>query len=165
MPVILFVCTANRFRSPIAAAFTGRKILQSGIPGDWTVVSAGTWTENGLPAHPKAISISAGLGLDLINHHSRVVNTALVSAADLIIVMEPGHKEALEIEFPSSRGKIMLLGELADENNSTIADPSEANFEECNATARTIVDSIETGFTETIRRAVILSANRRSRQA
>ena len=103
MPVILFVCTANRFRSPIAAAYTKRKLQTTDQSADWTVISAGTWTEPGLPAHDKALSAAHALGLDLNSHHTRVVSTAIMATADLIIVMEQGHKEALECEFPASR--------------------------------------------------------------
>lgn len=165
MPVILFVCTANRFRSPIAAAFAKRKIQSAGLPGEWTIIDAGTWTDTGLPAHPRAISAATALGLDLTQHRSRVVNSAIISASDLIIVMERGHKEALGYEFPSSLKKIMLLGELADEHNWDIEDPSEVDFENSDEIARTIVTCIETGFDEIVRRAESLSSARRSRQA
>ena len=165
MPVILFVCTANRFRSPIAAACAERKLRTDGQPGEWTVISAGTWTEPGLPAHSKALSAAAALGLDLIAHHTRVVNTALMATADLIIVMEHGHKEALECEFPTCRGRIVLLGELAGERNPEIPDPSKTNFEESNAIARTIAVCIENGFTELLSRAEISRSTRRSQRS
>ena len=119
------------------------------------VISAGTWTEPGLPAHTKALSAARALGLDLETHHTRVVSTAIMATADLIIVMEQGHKEALECEFPTCRERIVLLGELAGERYPEIPDPSSNDFEESNAIAGTIAAFIENGFTELIKRAEI----------
>src|SRR4030042_6123657 len=135
MPIILFVCTANRFRSPLAAACTKRKLQTTSQSRAWMVISAGTWTGPGLPAHPKALSAGKVLGLDLKTHHTRVVSTAIMATADLIIVMEQGHKEALECEFPTCRERIVLLGELSGERYPEIPDPSYNNFEESNAIA------------------------------
>jgi protein-tyrosine phosphatase len=164
MPVILFVCTANRFRSPIAAASAERKLRSAGKLVEWTVISAGTWTEPGLPAHPKALSAATALDLDLNDHHTRVVSTALMATADLIIVMEHGHKEALECEFPTCRGRIVLLGELAGERDPEIPDPSKTDFEESNTVARTIVAYIENGFNELLSRAEVSRNLRRSQK-
>ena len=53
MPKVLFVCTANRFRSPLAAAIFKRFLLESQETGRWRVSSAGTWTRSGLPVNGK----------------------------------------------------------------------------------------------------------------
>ncbi len=163
MPVILFVCTANRFRSPIAAAYAKHQLLTTGDPGKWVIISAGTWTEPGFPAHPKALSAAAALDLDLSTHRTREVSTGLIAAADLIIVMEHGHKEALECEFPACRGRIVTLGELADAGNPEIPDPSKTDFEESNVIVQAIVTCIEKGFTEMLKRAEISRSTRRNK--
>jgi protein-tyrosine-phosphatase len=155
MPVILFVCTANLFRSPIAAAYTERKLCAAGQPEAWTVGSAGTWTDAGLPAHPAALKAAAAFGLDLSAHRSREADVALLNASDLIVVMEQGHKEALENEFPACRGRIALLGELAGEGDPEIPDPVKTDFEESDATVQMIVTCIDKGFAELLRRAAI----------
>jgi protein arginine phosphatase len=162
MPVILFVCTAKRFRSPLAAAYTERKVRTEDLPGEWNIFSAGTWADNGLPAHPNAISAATLLGLNLSKHRSHMVNKTLVSVADLIIVMELGHKEALEFEFPSILGRIALLGALANEPDVAVPDPSQADFKESDTVARTIAEYIELGFKEMIYRAKSYSNNRRN---
>lgn len=153
MPLILFVCTANRFRSPIAAACTERKLHAEGLAESWTVASAGTWTTSGLPAHPKALTSAAALGLDLTAHKSREVNTALLAAANLIVVMEQGHKEALECEFPACRRQIALLGELAGGRDLEIPDPAQTDFEDSEAVSQMIVACVDKGFSEMMRRA------------
>jgi protein-tyrosine-phosphatase len=164
MPVILFVCTANRFRSPIAAACAERKLRTTRRFGEWTVRSAGTWTETGFPAHSKAMLAATALGLNLNAHHTHMVSAALMGTADLIIVMEHGHKEALECEFPDHRGRIVLLGELAGERYPDVPDPSKTDFEESEAIAQTIADYIEKGFAELVTRAEISYHTRHSQK-
>ena len=77
MPLILFVCTANRFRSPIAAACTEQKLQKADLANKWTVISAGTWTTEGIPAHPRAVMAAAALGLDLTAHRTREVKVLI----------------------------------------------------------------------------------------
>ncbi len=95
MPAILFICTANQFRSPIAAASFAQKLSASRTPDTWRVASAGTWTSSGLAAHPKAVAAAAPLGLDISNHQTQEVNSSFISEFDLIVVMENNHKESL----------------------------------------------------------------------
>ena len=123
MPTILFVCTANRFRSPIAAACFQKELKLHNLDGDWQIGSAGTWTADGMPAMPDAIRSASRLGLDLSGHTSRVIRSQLMSAADLVIVMEQGQKEALQSEFPRSAHKVHLLSEAATGAAYDIPDP------------------------------------------
>ncbi len=146
MTNILFVCTANQFRSPIAASYFAHRLKETGEPGEWQVFSAGTWTVNGLPAHPKAVTAAAQLGLNLNKHKTREVTAKMLSDADLIIVMEQGQKEALECEFTDCIGRIVLMGELAGEHESEILDPARTDFEDGDAIVRSIVACIDKGF-------------------
>ncbi|MFU8827432.1 MAG: hypothetical protein ACNA70_08065, partial [Brevefilum sp.] len=50
MASVLFVCTANRFRSPIASIFFAKAVVRHGDDGEIRVSSAGTWTVAGQPA-------------------------------------------------------------------------------------------------------------------
>jgi len=150
MPSILFVCTANQFRSPIAAAYFSHKLSEEGIPGTWVVDSAGTWTPPGLEAHPQAVASAAKLGLDLKHFRTREVDAALLSAADLVVVMEHGHREAIETEFPAVRGRVVLLGSLANLPGDEIPDPARDNFDQPKAAARMVCACIEKGFAELV---------------
>ncbi len=162
MPVILFVCTANRFRSPIAAAYTLQKVHAVGQPGEWTIISAGTWTDNDLPAHPEAVSAAATLGIDLSGHRSHVVTSALINASDLVVVMEPGHKEALASEFPTSLDRIALLGDLAGEHDPVVPDPALDGFINSIEIATLVVAFIDSGYSEMIHRAEKSSTRRQN---
>jgi protein-tyrosine-phosphatase len=111
MPHILVVCTANICRSPVAEALL-RDRLQKKELADWTVSSAGTWAEAGRSAAPYSRTLMAERGFDLTGHSSRTVEAADLAAADLILTMEPGHAEALRVEFPDQAGKIFLLSQM-----------------------------------------------------
>ncbi len=126
MPSILFICTSNQFRSPLAASLLARRIEDLKREGQWKVESAGTWTSNGHPASSYALHIAMKLGLTgLEDHHTRPVNAALLSNFDLCIVMEAGHKEALGLEFPFIRKQLLLLSEVADGLSYDIPDPAK----------------------------------------
>jgi protein-tyrosine-phosphatase len=148
MSEILFVCTANQFRSPIAAAYFTRKLNSNGNPNNIQVSSAGTWTPDGLPAHPKAIEAGLKLGLDLKHHRTREVNAEMLEAADRIIVMQHSHKEAIEAEFQFAQGKVSLLGELARITEVEIQDPALENFHNSEETARIICLCIDRSYKE-----------------
>lgn len=126
---ILFVCTGNLYRSPLAAAFFSRKLATDGRPDDWTVESAGTWTVPGRRVPARAQAAARAWDLDLTSHLTRPVDANLLAGFDLIVVMEKGHREALRIEFPFVQGKIRLLSALADGLEYDIADPAEPNQE------------------------------------
>lgn len=124
MPSILMICTANQFRSPLAAACLKEAIRQMQPAGDWTVESAGTWTKGGMPVPEIVLQIGKRMGLaDLENHRSRPVDHNLLTQFDLSLVMETGHKEALGVEFPTLKNKIRLLSEAATGFSQDIPDP------------------------------------------
>jgi len=124
MPSVLFVCRANQFRSPLAAAFLLRQIASDHRSKDWNVGSAGTWTKPGLPAASVAIRIADRLELPGLNdHRTRQVNLELLEDYDLILTMERGQLEALASEFPAKKGRLMLLSEVADGLPYDIPDP------------------------------------------
>jgi protein-tyrosine phosphatase len=123
MPSVLFVCLANRFRSPLVAAFFSHMLEQEAKSSGWIVSSAGTWTESGLPADNRAIKDAHDLGFDIRSHRSRQVDADILAQNDLVLVMEAGQKEALQIEFPKERKKIFLLSEMLDGLLYDIPDP------------------------------------------
>ncbi len=126
MPMILFVCTANRYRSPIAEACFRRELGMRSIRGDWKVRSAGTWTEAGMPAASGAVSAARRMGLDITGHVSSMITGELMQQADLVLVMEQGQKEALRSEFPRSAQKVQLLSEVTTGTIYDIPDPAAA---------------------------------------
>ncbi len=115
MPSILFVCTGNQFRSPLAAGYMRDFISKAKAPGEWKIESAGTWAAGGMPAAEVTRRIANEQGLEgIVEHKSRPVNGGLLEQFDLILVMETGHREGIASEFPESAGRTRLLSEVVD---------------------------------------------------
>lgn len=123
MPSVLFVCTANRFRSPLASAFFQDALRSLRADETWEVDSAGAWTTPGLPVLPEVSLIARKYGLDLARHRSRPVTEALLANFDLILVMETGHLEALQNEFSSHSSRIYLLSQVTEGRVYSVPDP------------------------------------------
>jgi protein-tyrosine phosphatase len=132
MPSVIFVCRANRFRSPLAAGIF-KKALQEeennptpswtiGDARSWRVGSAGTWTAPGQPALPEVYEAAKKLGVDLSNHRSIQVNEQLLLKYDLIVVMQNSQKEALQSEFPHLNEHIYLLSHVVESGSYDIPD-------------------------------------------
>jgi protein-tyrosine phosphatase len=105
--IILFVCTGNTCRSPLAEGIAKSMIAERlGCPveelprrGLW-VLSAGISAYGDSPAAPEAIAVANEMGVDLGAHRSRAINEELLGAADEVIAMTRGHAQALANRFP-----------------------------------------------------------------
>ena len=160
MPTILFLCTANRFRSPLAEAFMREKINEKPDSGEWVIESAGTWTKDGMPALSQTLQVAQYFGLDLKDHRSKQVTAELLSRADLVLVMESGHLEALQIEFPDQSTKIHLLSQVVDGNAYGIPDPYAGGGKQEREIAIELHDVIARGANKIIRMAKTNHKNR-----
>ena len=83
---VLFVCTGNTCRSPMAEAIV-RAEIETGAWGAVVVGSAGVAAAPGAPASGGALRAAQRNGLDLSSHESRVLTPTLVAWADLILTM------------------------------------------------------------------------------
>jgi protein-tyrosine phosphatase len=114
---ILFVCTANICRSPMAAAIFRKKLEEASrsepeLGRGWRVESAGTWARQGYPAALLSQLVLESMGIDLRDHRSRIVSSELLAAFNLILTMERGHKEALAAEFPELASRIFTVSQM-----------------------------------------------------
>lgn len=159
MPSILFICTANRFRSPLAAAMLQRELQATGIASAWDVASAGLWATPGLPALPRVISHAQALGLDLSRHRSSRVNGEMVTGYDLLVTMEAGHREALLVEFPALGERVRLLAEVAEGGSYDIPD-AWASESEMSAVVRELDSLVRRGMVAMCAAATRLSETR-----
>lgn len=110
--VVLFVCTGNVCRSPMAAALFNAKARRASASEEFVAHSAGTWALEGQPASGHAITVMAERGIDLSKHRARTLTRADLAKADVVVVMTRSHREALAAEFPEARHKIHLMSEL-----------------------------------------------------
>jgi protein-tyrosine-phosphatase len=127
---ILFVCTGNTCRSPLAEGFL-KKLLKEHSFGGVEVGSAGLAALPGSSAssHAEKVALESSVSLD--EHKARLVNAELITRADLILVMEPGHRQQLLDRYPRASDKIYLLRHFARHGSRErgIPDPYGTNLD------------------------------------
>jgi len=143
---VLFVCTGNSCRSPIAKAFLekkakGRRVL---------AYSAGTSAISGNLPPEEAIRIAEDYGIDISEHRSTPLNAELIDGADLILVMEKGHYERV-ISFKRENGsKTFFLASYPKREIKEIEDPIGKPY----GVYKRVAQSIEEGVERVIRDVV-----------
>src|SRR5262245_30487600 len=129
MKNILFVCTGNVCRSPMAEglfrhAMAGR--------GDYRVLSAGLGAVEGQPPTPHSVMAMRELGVDISQQRSRVLTAELVRGADYIFGMTHSHVDTICLLYPSAAEKTFLLREFDDTLDpfeKDISDPIGGSYE------------------------------------
>jgi len=107
---LLFVCTGNTCRSPLAEALARREAIERGL-GDVEVASAGTSAWDGAPASDGALLVAMERGLDLASHRSQQLTRELVQSHDVVLGMGPHHVE--RAEALGGEGRTHLLSAFA----------------------------------------------------
>jgi protein-tyrosine phosphatase len=124
---IVFVCSGNICRSPLAERMAKGMLAERGIPA--VVISAGTLGLQGRPAAANSVAAAAEVGVDLEGHRSQGVSVPLMRMADRIVVMAPRHERELLAKDPALASKIVRLWEYLDEELDHIPDPVGQDIE------------------------------------
>lgn len=107
---VLFVCTGNTCRSPMAEALFRKAVAGR---GDFTVSSAGVAAAKGAPASRETLHVIKKRGASLEGFKSRPVSESIIEQATHVFAMTEGHLAALEACFPGHSDKFFLVREFS----------------------------------------------------
>ncbi len=141
MERVLFICTANICRSPMAGGIFDA--LAEDMRLSFRSESAGVAALVKEPAAPHAVRAMEELGIDIRGHRARQVDEAVIQSADLVLTMTPRHRETLHRNFPEFREKIRTLPEYSTGSATGIADPYGYDFSVYRTSAREILRHVE----------------------
>ncbi|MBN2019395.1 MAG: threonylcarbamoyl-AMP synthase [Sedimentisphaerales bacterium] len=149
---ILFVCTGNSCRSPMAEGLFKKYLAEKFgctvdrlIEKGYNILSAGTLGIVGFPATSQAIRACADRGVDIAGHRSRGLRRYLIEQSDIIYVLAGMHRDSVLEISPEAADKCLLLAEDAD-----ITDPIGQPQEVYDVCAGLIDDAVTKRFDELV---------------
>ena len=141
MKTVLFVCTGNTCRSPMAAALANNIFTKRGIAA--VAISCGVFATPGSRASQNAAKVMKdGWGIDISSHKARITCENDVGAADFVIAMTAGHKNHLVMQYPEFADKIYAVNEICSDGQD-IDDPFGAGTDIYLQCARQIENFLE----------------------
>ena len=135
MDKIVFICTGNTCRSPMAEGLF--KALNGEQKTGLEAISAGIFTNNGMPASENAVIVAKELGADISNHKSQMLNGDIVNDAKYLVCMTGAHYDQILLKFPNVSDKLFTL------LPTDIDDPFGGNINEYRSCATQIKSAVE----------------------
>jgi len=107
---VLFICTGNLCRSPLAEGILKHKLTNKKADGI-AVSSAGTFAVGGRPAPPDVVEVAARHGVDISRHRTRHITREMLAGAHIVLCMERDHLVEAGVVRADTTGKYRLLSE------------------------------------------------------
>ena len=127
---IIFVCTGNTCRSPMAEAIFKDIITEKGMEEEFEVYSAGDAFENDPASHQAIEVMKKEFNINLKNHRAKVLDGTDVERADLILTMTRHHRDMIIDIYPEAADKVHVLKEFAGlEEELDVIDPFGQDYD------------------------------------
>ncbi len=110
----VFVCFGNIMRSAMAEFLMRKAAREAGLEQEIKIVSAGLHASPGREAHPWVQEASAGLGISVGGHRSKLLTAEMVEQADCVFAMDFQNKAELLTLYPAAHEKIYMLSAYAE---------------------------------------------------
>lgn len=126
MKKILFVCTGNTCRSPMAEALFKDILADREDKEEFSVSSAGIYAFEGDPASPEAVEVMKNeFGIDISKHRAKVLNDIDIADAFIILTMTERHRKMIIDIYPHAGERVFTLKQYAEaeDGNPNISDP------------------------------------------
>lgn len=125
---VLFVCTGNTCRSPMAEGIYNKMSVGA--------LSRGLMVYGAPPASENAVKAMAEMGIDISNHTARQIAKGDIEESGVVLTMTLGHKRIILAKWPEFEGKVFTLGEMA--GGDDVPDPYGGDIDEYRRCAETI---------------------------
>lgn len=137
---MVFVCSGNTCRSPMAAALFNK---MNTLPG-WHAESCGIFAISGEKAGKNAeIALRLDYDIDLTAHLSRPVTSDCMKSADWILTMTPSQRDMLRRSVPEFADRILTAGEMIGQPGLAVPDPYGGDLTVYRKTASVLADIVK----------------------
>jgi protein-tyrosine-phosphatase len=138
---VLFVCSGNSCRSPMAKGIFD-KIVKDNKNDNVNIISLSAGTSASANQLPNEFAQKAVIkyGADIKHHLSAPITKERIEMADLILVMEEKHKNTVLEMSPIAKNKTFVITKYVGKNNQGIVDPLGQPFEKYEETAKNLYE-------------------------
>jgi low molecular weight protein-tyrosine-phosphatase len=142
---VMFVCTGNVCRSPMAHYYMQKKVKDLGLENEFLISSCGTYAVTGEHATDNAIVSMKEYDVNLENHRATNIEDTDIDNYDYVITLTTRHKDNVLYHYPKLKGKVFTLKEfvLDDVKYMDIDDPWGLNIIVYKDTAKEIVEYVD----------------------
>ena len=140
MKKIMFVCTGNTCRSPMAEILARNEIMKASLNIEVASRGISVYFSSGASEYARKAMKEYGLNLD--THQSKQIELKDIKDVDLILTMTNHHKQYLHMNFPEFKDKIFTLKEFVEESGD-VSDPFGGQLEEYRSCAENLHNLIQ----------------------